>query len=701
MKTENILKKALSEAMTERYSAELLNASEPKHEYSESFNIKMRNLIIKTDNPFIKYTKYLAVAACAVLAIGCTFLIPVLTGNGIHTGEADAPAVNETIGIPESFKTESAVTTETVPETTPVTTRPPETAAQEEAATDSKEDTVVPAVTEMTQREEAAAPQDAPQDSSQDAPAVEDFEEIVTDEDDNDNPGTGADNRDPDSVGESFSDIPVIEEDDVVADDEADFDIDEDIVLEDEIECEDDDVVTDGEEEVVEEETEDRPVFPEAKTFSELYRLIYSQEFLPEEVRSKNYSSENAKLMAFSYGAVSSCEKYTDFSFVKEFIGKLGTAKATEMTSAEKDYATIRINPEASAVPYVYYCDDSFISRYDGLFRNELDDVDEDEPAEELGELASAPDDIELHIYRTGLMSLQFVKNAGTEWFIIPDDIVSNFFAGVDNMFIETAPSTVGGFITDRNISEANICRSYANVNYVYDYKLADIDLKGNKKLITDFLNANKDKALIYIDVPNDIYDMGITFGLKDSSSVIELAFIDFNTAVLRAGRGDWYRFSIEKAQFDSLFKELLKLCGYSNPVLYDNLGQYLSDKNFSEITKLFYSGNIGEYKLLSHRDGEALGKIAELIKTEAPKAEYTLDGVYSYGDFELNVMDWGFYYKGFTISSEGHIHILRNKFRVSDSFINKLTQIIKESGSASENSYDIEDDVPIIDEGE
>lgn len=699
MKTENILKKALDEAMTERYSSELKNMTEPVHTYSEGFGIKMRNLIRKTDNPFLKYTKYLAIAACAVLAIGCTFLIPVLARNDIHT-EATKPSdqgiASDSI-IP--FKTESAISTDVTayPETEAVittesetteaitTTTPAVTDSEAEATEESKDNTVIPVVTEKS--DEEAAP--SVDNTVQDVPTAEEFEEIETEDDDNANPGTGGYH---DGESDINGDIPVIEEEEAV-DDEVEFE-----EVEEEVESEEEEeIVVDGdEEEIVEEDGEDtRPLFPEAATFSELYRLIYSQEFLPEEVRAKNYTIENAKLMTFSYGEISNCEKYTDYGFVKEFIGKIGTAAATDMTSSEKDYAVIRINPQVSYIPFTYYSDDSLINRYNELFSNEIEDVDEEEALEEPDWLAAAPDDIELHVYRTGLMSVQFVKNAGAEWFVLPDDVAGSFFTAIDNMLMENAPSTVGGLISDRNITDANICRGYANVNYVYDYKLGDIDLSGNKKLITDFLNANAGKSLVLFSDMTNIHDMEITFGLNDSSSVIELAFIDFNTAALRVSNGDWYKFSVTKAEFDGLFKSILTVCGYSNPVLYENLGQYLPDKNFTMITRIG-----GDYSLLSHRDGEAIARIYELIMAEAPKAEYILDGAFSYGNIDLTMDNWGYYYRAVTISEKDKtINILRNKFRVSDSFIEKLLEIVKGSGAVPEVSYDIEDDIPVVDE--
>ena len=75
---EKILKKALDEALTERYSGELNSASEVNHAFSGDFERKMKALIRRTDKPLLYYSKYIAAAACAVVAIGCAVLLPAL-----------------------------------------------------------------------------------------------------------------------------------------------------------------------------------------------------------------------------------------------------------------------------------------------------------------------------------------------------------------------------------------------------------------------------------------------------------------------------------------------------------------------------------------------------------------------------------------------------------------------------------------------
>ena len=64
---ENILKKALKEVLTPRYSEELRNAYDTGYKPTDEFENGMHELIRKTDRPPIyRYTRYIAAAAAVV-----------------------------------------------------------------------------------------------------------------------------------------------------------------------------------------------------------------------------------------------------------------------------------------------------------------------------------------------------------------------------------------------------------------------------------------------------------------------------------------------------------------------------------------------------------------------------------------------------------------------------------------------------------
>ena len=130
----DIIKKALDEALTEKYHAELMGCAETDYNFSVGFVADMKALIRKTDNKLIYYSKYIAAAACAVIAIGCAVLLPNLMDSSIDveppvTGTTSATSVKEdTPGTTTSLSPDSAnpIVTDS---TTPTVTTPDESTA--------------------------------------------------------------------------------------------------------------------------------------------------------------------------------------------------------------------------------------------------------------------------------------------------------------------------------------------------------------------------------------------------------------------------------------------------------------------------------------------------------------------------------------------------------------------------------------------
>lgn len=694
MRNETILKKALHEVMTEKYSEELINAEAPQHEFSESFNIKMRNLIRKTDNPFYRYSKYLTLAACAVIAVGCAVLIPVLNSNKINTGKLPSEQIAETTEAIISIM--PAETSEAISE---------EPAESEDGVEDIEKDPDSDFIPPLEEAEttvnvtsaSVSKPSDAPviaSDSDEEAEATEGYEpidETAPVDDDNNNPGTGG----ADIDGE----IPEIEEDepegDIVGEhdenpsggedyDEAVEDDDEDIAVDDES---DEDIAVEEEEEVVEEDVIDvpdidnRPPYPESETLGELYTKLYQQEANPEYVKENIYKIEDANYFNFKYDTFKRYDYYTDYDFVGEFLAEIGAAKKTELKSSLTDKVTIYLNPVARGLNTRVYADMSDVNRYGVLYLGEEEyeedctDIEEEEN----------PYSVELKIYRNGLVCLTFDWNKGSLWFAVSAETAGRFFENVDNMFMSEAPATVGDIISDRNITEDNICRAYGDIYNVYDYHIVGINLNGSKSVIVDFLKKNKDKKLTYFDgyCHNSIE---ISFGLKDNSSVVNLRLIDFDKAVISVSGGDRYAFDIDKSLFDSLFKKLVDICGYKKPVIYNTLAEFLKDKDFNEITSISYSLG-SRYIVEGNEKAAVLEEIRQLILKEAKTAKYSI-GDYVYSDISICVPNWQI---DFEISGDKAVRIHNNKFNVSQSFIEKLKKLINDNGV--EIRYEEEDE--------
>ena len=100
----DILKKALDDALTESYAAELENAPPAGMELSYDLDKKMRQLIKLTDKPIYRYTGYMAAAACAFIAIGAALIIPQAMRGEIDTKPPETSLTSE---APVSSDTET------------------------------------------------------------------------------------------------------------------------------------------------------------------------------------------------------------------------------------------------------------------------------------------------------------------------------------------------------------------------------------------------------------------------------------------------------------------------------------------------------------------------------------------------------------------------------------------------------------------
>lgn len=687
MRNETILKKALHEVMTEKYSEELINMKAPDHEFSESFNIKMRNLIRKTDNPFYRYSKYLTLAACAVIAVGCAVLIPALNANKINTGNSPNEQIAET--------TEAIISTVPTEASEAISEEPvvSDDGVEEIAGKDPDSDAIPPLeeaeTTDNVTSTSVSTPSGAPViagDSDEDETAdttkeYEPIDETAPVDDDNNNPGTGG----ADIDGE----IPEIEEEepegDIVGehdenpsggedyDEAVEDDGDEEIAVDDES---DEDIAVEEEEEVVDEdvidvpEIDDRPEYPEAETLGELYTKLYQQEANPQYIKENTYKIEDANYFNFKYDTFKHYDYYTDYDFVGEFLAEIGAAKKTELKSSLTDKAIVYLNPVETALTTRDYADLSDVNHYGAVYHGEEEyeedctDIEEEEN----------PYSVKLEIYRNGLVCLTFDWNKGSLWFAVSAEIAGRFFENVDNMFMSEAPATVGDIISDRNITEDNISRAYGDIYNVYDYHIVGINLNGSKSVIVDFLKENKDKKLTYFDgyCHNSIE---ISFGLKDNSSVVNLRFVDFDKAVISVSDGDRYAFDIDKAQFNSLFKKLVGICGYKKPVVYNTLAEFIEDKEFNEITSVSYK--LGSWYIVEGNEKAAvLEEIRQLILKEAKTAKYSI-GDYVYSGISICVKNWQI---NFEISGDAAIRIHNNRFNVSQEFIDKLKKLITDN---------------------
>ncbi len=264
----DIIKKALDEALTEKYYAELMGCEDTDYAFSGGFLSEMKALIRRTDNKLLYYSRYIAAAACAVVAIGCAVLLPVLTGDRVEvtdpsvttsviTTAADEDAVSENTATPE--QTTAPAVSDTATGTTAITDETAQDTSDVDADTDIADSpsadstTTVPDSTDVS--EDSAAPvvsegsEEAADDTDVDNEAED--EEIQGDVTGDENPQTQSGIKDEEAedveTEESEDEEPVedavADAEDVVEDDsEADIDAD----IEADTETEDDSWVDDG-----------------------------------------------------------------------------------------------------------------------------------------------------------------------------------------------------------------------------------------------------------------------------------------------------------------------------------------------------------------------------------------------------------------------------------------------------------------------
>ena len=249
----DIIKKALDEALTEKYYAELMGCEDTDYAFSVGFSSEMKTLIRKTDNKLIYYSKYIAAAACAVVAIGCAVLLPGLMNSEIDVVEPEVITSATTDGDISDVTEKAPEQTTAIPEQT--------TAVEDAAPVDTSETTL---------DTDSAAPSDNDSSVSEDT-----TEQIVTSPvEEDENPGAGGDVADDvvvDDSAETQTGVKDDEDSPVGGNTDTDSDVDTDVEedteeVEEEAEAEadiaddteddtDDDIVSEDDAEAEEEES--------------------------------------------------------------------------------------------------------------------------------------------------------------------------------------------------------------------------------------------------------------------------------------------------------------------------------------------------------------------------------------------------------------------------------------------------------------
>ena len=730
-----IIKKALNEALTQKYYDELMNCEDEEHIFGTGFTADMKRLIRKTDDKLLYYSKYAAIAACACIAIGCAVLLPNLMNSGIRT----EPTVTTTPAVESAPDTGTSTSDTTLPiivttpedTTTAVVTKSPEETTADSVATEittviTTTDTTTAPITTTEEKADndnenpptPAIPDDEPADA--DGDIIDDGEQadldgdvIVDEEDDSDSvpplpeegdAETDADiDADDDVEVEADEEEEVTDEDDtpdsdddvVVEDDDADEDVstdtDDDVVIEeddDEEEIEDDEVEIEDDEVV-----EDKPVttnslgetiafFMWGNPLEDIDGRIYTNSVHNIGAEGANYSLDATK---------------TNLDFVTEYI--LSNKTAPRITDEEpiREGEYLSVNITDIPANSLLFSDWSSRNRYEWLFADGYyEEVCEDE--EDLG------NGMNLLIYRSGFI---VIDRYGYKPVYIRADSTS-LFETLDNRGFSKAPATVGDMMNDIGFTADNIYRAYGSARSVYDLEIynANFDVYKEKAELYAFVDKLKGKTLNYYngDIDTQSNACKITYGLNTNPAEFNIVLTDNQMSGRPAlyftddGRFPYggYYFIPTQSEIEEFLTLICKAENLSKPVFFKNFGEYV--KAVKYFTKLqsaeFVAAGGVNYEIT---DAEKLNELYNIIVTEAAKAEYI--------PFRMGVETDA----TISISSNAHmfvgvgdiIEINYNYFQGPPGFNEKITDFIKKNGkiTISDIEYEDEEDVEVEDD--
>lgn len=693
----SIIKNALGDALTEQYADALMNATEEKYSFSEAFEMKMKKLVKKTDTPYYKYIGYLSAAACAVIVIGCSILLPKLTSSDVPvaTTPTETEEIIVTDIVTEAPPTESKTSLTTTlpvsvseiitePSSSETTAVPEITSESTTTATTPKSETTVPIIVTTTV-----------------SSTTTQTEYTYHDE----NPGMGG------RVDENEDD------DEDVADDDLDFgdnDDDDDDVGVDSDADEDDEDIGDDSVDITETEDEDEDLADDdddcCDDDDDLYILpIPTEKTLGEEI---NTLIGVSLADSYPYSAVlfDNGERCSRADSLKE-ADIMEKARDKEIAEVLENAELIDGTPELSE-RYVYVCiSDIDPNLWDSTFNHHVPNVDNsprnDYKHNFLGEPEDAEEDVadeedeeveyaicRVTIYDNGVVEIKSNPSIaesyeGAAYYQADAGIVNTIFERLEQTEPTKTAKNVGDVLSDIADSADDLREvSLTTVRTVYDIRMCAPCENG--EYLYELLKKNTKKTVTLDDTFDNDAMLKFAFTSAKTSHCFELLFYADSTALIKTDCvGYRFDFAVDKAI--DVLDYLCELNGKEPVYRYATLADYLEGKNFSGFTYLYaeveMEGTPG-YKIMSLSDenAKAMEKINEMIIYTSKLAYYVLAPVNTGNDrIDASVENWNV-----TVwISENYIRIGVNTFRLPSGTTEKILMKMEKYGIVLEQAED------------
>ena len=715
---ENILNKALREVLTPRYSEELRDAFDAGYTPTAAFEKEMQALVRKTDRPPIfRYTKYLAAAAAVLIAVGAAVIVPVIMNSRIdvtpsNTSSTEPPIVtvdtSDTAETNVSESSESSSDEGVVPNTEIGIKDSDDDTTVTTSGDDTAEDINPGSAGDESAEDESAGDESAGDESADDESADDESADNTESSTDTSHENTvTADDAEDDVTVDDDTDTTDSDDDAVVNDDDEDSDsvYDDDESIDDDYDG-DDDAAYDDEDDVVV-DTSVHITATDGTTLDELLAQNFGGKKLENLYADRaNYFPDNGNWGAFEINF-----RTAEYDFIQDFVHKLGSAKASsEIKESDDDrFMSIGITENKPVIAHPTMSNASAWTHYNTFFA-----VDEDDSDDEVESDDSDSDDgnisFTVNVYAgTGMVEFaQTVYYFDTETkksvsyrvdsvFYMDMDEVNKLFEGADKLIIPESAKTVGDIANTFGIKSDNILSSYTNVYHIYDTLLYSARIGSD--YIADFFKRYSSKKLL-TDAGSQNGDncVNIKFCTKGGKILFIRMFTSGYCEISDDNKS--FYFKPDSGEIEKAIDAVSAASGITIP-RWSTLDEYLADKNFTNLTQIFYrtaaNGKITYYTL---KDKNELKEFTELLKSEFKNAKYTYAPTEYNGSDNIDIYVNG-YFNVIKFNAADNILTIRtnstNRFVLPDGFGAKFKKLLTEnekSAVVSEEIDDYDDDV-------